>query len=153
MEAFDGSTRFGQGNVSILVSSFQCEGTESALAVCSHMNTSVDCGHQQDAGVICSSCQNGDVRLVNGNQFSGQVEVCGNQKWITVCNDTWDREDASVLCKQLGHSEFGEQCMQYSHGQFCSGQCPIGYNGPGSEATTYCYNALFILYALVSYRT
>ena len=100
---------FGQGNISILVSSFQCNGTESTLADCNHVSKSVDCGHQQDAGVICASCINGDVRLANGDQQSGQVEVCGRQKWATVCNKTWDKEDASVVCRQLGYSGFGER--------------------------------------------
>lgn len=44
----------------------------------------------------------------SGTQDFGRVEVCVGGNWGTVCTDFWQNHDASVACRQLGFSEFGE---------------------------------------------
>ena len=53
------------------------------------------------AGQVCT---NGDVRLQNGpREGVGRVEVCLGGQWSTICSlDSWNDNDAQVVCRQLG---------------------------------------------------
>ena len=55
-------------------------------------------------------CDYGDVRLVEGStQYEGRVEVCIDDQWGTVCHNSWDNTDATVVCDQLGYSYTGSE--------------------------------------------
>ena len=34
----------------------------------------------------------------------GRIEFCTSGEWGLLCYDTWDNNDASVICRQLGFS-------------------------------------------------
>ncbi|KAK2490855.1 hypothetical protein MC885_017881 [Smutsia gigantea] len=98
-----GKAHFGPGSGDILLDNLQCSGAERFLGQCAHAGWSEhNCGHHEDAGVICS----GDwpaLRLAGSSGLcSGRVEVLHQGAWGTVCDDLWDLNEAEVVCRQLG---------------------------------------------------
>ena len=85
-----------------------------------------DCSHSQDVSVQCASY----VRLADGNEKKGRVEVYHNGQWGTVCDDHWDINDAHVVCRQLGF--FGARSA-HGNAVFGQGLDPIWIEGVGCQ--------------------
>ena len=66
------------------------------------------------------TCIEGDVRLSSLMGYdrlpefvSGEVQVCLSGVFSSVCDVSWGNQDASVVCRQLGFSPYGN--MNYVH--------------------------------------
>ena len=84
----------------------QCTGTEARLIDCPANPLGTEHCHSSTAGARCagaaSGCTEGAIRLLGGDETSGRVDICNNNTWGTVCDDSWGVDDARVACRQLG---------------------------------------------------
>ncbi|XP_035692727.1 deleted in malignant brain tumors 1 protein-like [Branchiostoma floridae] len=62
------------------------------------------------------------IRLMGGNASHGRVEVWHDGQWGTICDDSWDINDARVVCRQLGYKD---AIAAYEHAMYGEGTGPI----------------------------
>ncbi|XP_070282474.1 T-cell differentiation antigen CD6 isoform X3 [Myotis yumanensis] len=113
-----------------LAPSVQCSSSEWQLCLMEQHPCDPD---GQPAQVTCA--ENRDLRLVDGGSpCAGRVEMLENGQWGSLCDDTWDLEDAHVVCRQLSCG-WAIQALPGLH--FAPGRGPIHrdqVNCSGTEA-------------------
>jgi len=60
--------------------------------------------------IVIGPCLHGSVRVIDrygSTSRQGNVELCVDGRWRTLCANSWDNKDASVICRQIGYSPFG----------------------------------------------
>ena len=75
------------------------------------------------------STEPGNITLVGGpDKYSGRVEIFmkGANSWGTICDDYWDDEDATVVCRHLGYYG-GKAVRKAGYGQGKTHGCMHGY--------------------------
>uniref|UniRef100_A0A674IJD3 SRCR domain-containing protein n=1 Tax=Terrapene triunguis TaxID=2587831 RepID=A0A674IJD3_9SAUR len=141
------SAYYGEGSGQIWLDKVKCSGTESYIWECPSSRWGKNnCGHSDDAGVLCSGIGTmkvpvrtkwlyKQIRLVNGaDHCSGRVEIYYSGSWGTVCDNSWALSAANVVCKELGcgHAINAPGLAHYGEG---SGQIWLDYvNCSGSES-------------------
>ncbi|OXB57429.1 hypothetical protein ASZ78_010144 [Callipepla squamata] len=94
---------FGWGHGPVLRDEVNCSGHEEKLQECPAAPQH-DCSHKEDASAVCSESH--EWRLSGGRDgCAGRVEVYYGGVWSTVCDSTWYRMEAAVLCHSLGCGE------------------------------------------------
>uniref|UniRef100_A0ACB8G2M5 Uncharacterized protein n=1 Tax=Sphaerodactylus townsendi TaxID=933632 RepID=A0ACB8G2M5_9SAUR len=94
---------FQKGTGPIHLDEVKCSGNESYLLDCPSEKNN-DCGHKEDAGVVCSDHQ--EWRLSGGlDACAGRVEVYYKGVWNTVCDGSWYQQQADLLCRFLKCSD------------------------------------------------
>ncbi|XP_062414460.1 T-cell differentiation antigen CD6-like [Pungitius pungitius] len=113
---------FPPGGGPIHLDELNCTGRERNLWTCPAAQGENDCGHKEDAGVVCSERR--AVRLTGGlDRCSGKVEVHRNGSWGNVCDNCWNKKMASMVCSML---RCGAEPLKFS--QFLP---PLAFNdGP-----------------------
>merc|ERR1711892_405105 len=93
-------SKFGSTPSKYILDDVMCEGTESSLFDCGYTERD-NCGRNEGAGVVCSgSGSKSNIKLRGGSsRREGNVFLNGKP----ICDDMWDRNDATVACRMLGY--------------------------------------------------
>ncbi|XP_054462140.1 T-cell differentiation antigen CD6-like isoform X2 [Anoplopoma fimbria] len=103
---------FPPGRGPVHLDELNCTGREENLWACPAAQDEPDCGHKEDAGVVCSEMR--AVRLTGGlDRCSGKVEVHRNGSWGTVCDNCWNKNIASMVCSMLRCGSRPQQFSQF----------------------------------------
>ena len=46
--------------------------------------------------------------MFGASEREGNVEICVNNLWGTICDSSWGSPEAKVVCKQLGLLSYGK---------------------------------------------
>uniref|UniRef100_A0A8C6INV3 Uncharacterized protein n=1 Tax=Melopsittacus undulatus TaxID=13146 RepID=A0A8C6INV3_MELUD len=115
IKAFD-SAHYGEGSGQIWLDDVNCTGAESDLWACpARALGQHNCQHKEDAGVLCSEFL--ALRLVNGNDCTGRLEVFYNGTWGSICSNQMSQLTAVTVCKHLNCGDGGEIARDFEYGR------------------------------------
>ncbi|KAI4878978.1 hypothetical protein NFI96_009590, partial [Prochilodus magdalenae] len=126
--SFSSSSPSSPEHSHMCVTGFNCTGSEAHLVNCNSAQA-VSCSSREQLYITCSGKFNSahsSIRLVgSGGDCAGRLEVFHSGSWGTVCDDSWDTEDAQVVCREL---QCGVALSNPVPAQFGPGTGPIWLN-------------------------
>ncbi|KAI4529046.1 hypothetical protein MG293_020898 [Ovis ammon polii] len=104
------------------VDGIRCQKTDTSLWQCpSDPWNYTSCSPKEEAYISCEDSR--QLRLVDGaGPCAGRVEILDQGSWGTICENSWDLDDACVVCRQLG---CGEALSAVESAPFGAGSGPI----------------------------
>uniref|UniRef100_A0A452FNA3 SRCR domain-containing protein n=1 Tax=Capra hircus TaxID=9925 RepID=A0A452FNA3_CAPHI len=107
------------------VDGIRCRKTDTSLWQCpSDPWNYTSCSPKEEAYISCEGSR--QLRLVDGGgPCAGRVEILDQGSWGTICDYSWDLDDARVVCRQLGCGKALEATRSSSFG---AGSGPIWLN-------------------------
>ncbi|NXE29689.1 C163A protein, partial [Ardeotis kori] len=109
------SAYYGEGSGQIWLDDVNCTGAESDLWACpSRPWGQHNCQHKEDAGVLCSEFL--ALRLADGNDCAGRLEVFYNGTWGSICSNRMPQLTAMTVCKHLNCGDGGEIDRDFKYG-------------------------------------
>nr|XP_009930332.1 PREDICTED: scavenger receptor cysteine-rich type 1 protein M130 [Opisthocomus hoazin] len=110
------SAHYGEGSGQIWLDDVNCTGAESDLWACpSRAWGQHNCQHKEDAGVLCSEFL--ALRLANGSDCAGRLEVFYNGTWGSICSNYMSQLTAITVCKHLNCGDSGEIARDFKYGK------------------------------------
>uniref|UniRef100_A0A4W2G8N9 Antigen WC1.1-like n=1 Tax=Bos indicus x Bos taurus TaxID=30522 RepID=A0A4W2G8N9_BOBOX len=104
------------------VDGIRCQKTDTSLWQCpSDPWNYTSCSPKEEAYISCADSR--QLRLVDGGSHcAGRVEILNQGSWGTICDYSWDLDDARVVCRQLGCGKALDATLSSSFG---AGSGPI----------------------------
>ena len=77
---------------------------------------------------LSAVCSDGHIKVVGETEADvkdgrrrGRVEVCLGGRYGTICDERWNNQDASVVCRQLDLSPYGMLILSFIDSQMFVG--------------------------------
>uniref|UniRef100_H3AVD5 SRCR domain-containing protein n=1 Tax=Latimeria chalumnae TaxID=7897 RepID=H3AVD5_LATCH len=120
----------------VVYSNFSCTGYEHNLNDCQRtLSENSSTSLPSLAGVNCTVLGSIPIRLSNGSDHcSGRVEVYFSSTWGTVSGESWDINDANVMCRTNG---CGFATAAVTNSYFGEGAGPVWFKNVGCTGDEY----------------
>ena len=110
------------GGAHFTLDDVECTGKEYDIFDCPRTGVgaggvgSHNCGTTEWAGVQCQEMDRLRLKGPLHNGYEGYVYIKGSSgNWGGICDDSWDKQDADVICKMLGYLEAEEAYLGSEH--------------------------------------